>query len=111
MTETRPDVVTRSHRLPPILGGGLAAPLARTDRRVVVPPVVLELVASICERRGSTVADVFGHPRSHYPEVVAIRHDVLEALWSSGYAASEIGRFVGLDHSTVLVAIKKRRVA
>lgn len=98
-------------RLPPILGGGLAAPLARAERRIVVPPVVVELVASICERHGAQVGDVFGHPRSHYPEIVAIRREVCEALWSSGYAAAEIGRFVGLDHSTVLVAIKKRRVA
>jgi len=76
------------------------------DAALVLPPGQLrtadELVASIARRRGLRAKDVVGPGRN--PPLVAARLELYRALRAQGWSYPMIGRLVGRDHTTVLIA-------
>lgn len=63
------------------------------------------LVASVAKRYGVTVDDVLG--RRRHQRVAHARRDLCACLRGSGLAYAEIGRMLGLDHCTVMTAVRK----
>jgi chromosomal replication initiation ATPase DnaA len=66
-----------------------------------------DLVERLSKRYGITTKDLMGDSR--IPEIVAARHEVIRTLHERGLSASEVGRLMGRDHSTVLAVLSKAR--
>lgn len=53
-----------------------------------------------------TVREIMGRGRSH--SVVAARKAVMRQLRADGFSTSQIGRWMGRDHSTVVHATRRQ---
>ncbi len=63
------------------------------------------LVDAVAERHGVLADALLG--RGKTAEVVRARHDLMACLWGSGCAYAEIGRLLGMNHTSVLTAVKR----
>lgn len=78
---------------------------------VAKPAEVLEARAllspaqALCKRSGVTFREVEGQSRESH--VVEARHGIWGLLAGDGCSASHIARLYGVDHTTVLHAIRK----
>ncbi len=63
------------------------------------------IVESVAERHGVSVAGLLS--RSRHREFTVARHDLMASLWGSGLAYAEIGRLLGVDHTTVMHGVRR----
>lgn len=63
------------------------------------------LVDAVAERHGVLADSLLG--RRRHREVVRARHDLVVCLWASGCAFIEIGRLLGMDHTSIMYAVRK----
>lgn len=64
------------------------------------------VVESCAARHGVTVDDVLGRGRT--AEVVRSRHDLIDTLVTGhGLGFAEVGRLLGMSHTTVMAAWRK----
>ncbi len=63
------------------------------------------MVQSVADRHGVAVVDLLG--RSKARELTRARHDLMTCMWGSGVGFAEIGRLLGLDHSSVIYAVRR----
>lgn len=65
-------------------------------------------IAEIAEAHHLTVEDILSPKRHKY--LVSVRRKCIYMLRDKGYSTTEIGRIMGRDHSTIVVALQKRDV-
>jgi chromosomal replication initiation ATPase DnaA len=70
---------------------------------------VQALAASLAAETGIPAEDILG--RSRERAVVAVRHRLWSALYNTGLSMPIVAELVGVDHTSVLAALRKRRVA
>jgi chromosomal replication initiation ATPase DnaA len=63
----------------------------------------------VCREHRVTVEEVYG--RRRYPRAVAARRALVLALYEETGNVSEVGRLMGLDHTTVLHHLRAARDA
>lgn len=70
-------------------------------------PRAIRYAEAIAPWHGVTPDDVFS--RSRRKIVAAARGDVMYRLREDGFSTTQIGRWLGRDHTSVIHAIQKRR--
>ncbi len=69
-----------------------------------------EWAIKFCRSRGYPFRTVVGP--SHYPDIVAVRHELWTCLRDTlGLSSKRVGEIFGVDHSTVLNAAERRHAA
>lgn len=68
----------------------------------------LKDIAEIAEAHHLTVEDILSPKRHKY--LVSVRRKCIYMLRDKGHSTTEIGRIMGRDHSTIVVALQKRHV-
>ena len=68
----------------------------------------LKDIAEIAEAHHLTVEDILSPKRHKY--LVSVRRKCIYMLRDKAYSTTEIGRIMGRDHSTIVVALQKRDV-
>lgn len=63
------------------------------------------MVESVASRHGVSARDVLG--RRRIKEIATARHDLMSCLWGSGLAYAEIGRLLGMDHTSVMFGVRR----
>ncbi len=77
--------------------------------------IVAEIIVATAERYGFTYEDILG--KSKTLTVVKARQEAMVEARKRGFSYPELGKFFGVDHTTVLHAVRKaegrmrRRVA
>ncbi len=68
------------------------------------------LAATICRWHGMPLSDVLGRCR-HRP-IVRARHALCYHIEQAGYTLVDVGRIMGIDHTTVMhgIAMHQRRI-
>lgn len=70
-----------------------------------VRPSMAHVAKEVAERHGITVADLKG--RSQYRDVCRARHECMSIMKTlAGRSYSEIGRFLGRDHASVIHGVR-----
>lgn len=59
----------------------------------------------IAVARGVTVADILG--RSKVPVVALARHELMARLWQFGLSLTDIGKALGMDHTSILHGVRR----
>lgn len=68
-------------------------------------PLVAEHLPRIAEKHGVTGAAILARFRTR--EVTRARHELLFEIWLDTECFSETARILGMDHSTVMSAVRK----
>ena len=69
-----------------------------------LPPKAAEFAREVCERAGIELHQVLG--RDRHRRISVVRARVAERWQGEGYSASEIGRWLGRHHTTVLYMLR-----
>ena len=63
------------------------------------------LVDAVAERHGVLADSLLG--RGHTIELTRARRDLMTCLWGSGCAFAEVGRLLGMHHTSIMYAVRK----
>ena len=65
----------------------------------------ITLIATVADRHGVTVSDIFGKTRKRH--IVNARHEAMRLCAARPLSSKQIGQLFRCDHTTVLHAIRK----
>lgn len=66
---------------------------------------ILKQAEEISAESGVPVATILG--KSHTPSAVRCRHRLMAVLWREGLSIGEVSRSLGMNHTSVMSALRK----
>jgi len=63
------------------------------------------MVVAVADRHGVTTTELLSRGRTAL--LARARHDLMADLWGSGLAFIEVGRLLGMDHTSVMYGVRK----
>lgn len=85
------------------------SPGANRMLNMVGPPSWKFLLGLVALKHGVLMRDILGRGRTR--EIVAARHELMDMIYRHTNASTpQVGRYLGMDHTSVLYAIRKRGV-